>query len=796
MKSLLTYVVAAVVMSLCIGSVASVVSWSDDFETPPYALGPIDGQNGWSATSSNPTVIADGTAPSGSQVLQMAGQAQNGNATVSFADATTDLVKVTAYFDGATYVTSHAAMMIRSGSTYAVWAKFQESYGEGWGFYNIYGNTSQYAGADGAKLVWNAGTWQKVELWLDLANDEFAVKINDVTINEWYNNGGALIDTHTWTPFNNNISSFNAVQLFVTIADNAGATPFKVDALLVEEGDTELPPDPPPPPPPLNEYETSFEAVDDPSGDTFTVGPLNGQAGWQANNDTASVVQTTFVDSGSQAVRVSDSSNQDYHNLYKIVDPMYDFADSIIRVEMSIKPPGYYTSNPTVILRDDSEQEIFWMVFTDGTGYTYGNIKVDGQLDYTDNPDTWDLWRVTFGEWSSTKWHKLAFDIDLANQSFDILLDDYLTNCIDLSFLVNEVNGGTNIINNVTKLWMQTKTGGSDMFLDEVKFRFIPRPLREFETSFETSEGFVLGDLNTQNRWYGRNQAAPGNPTDKVFIQSAVKRTGEYAVEVGDTSDPFSDVYEVTRNISGYDTGIMYVDFFLKPPAYYTSNPTVFFSDIGGDASHGYDNNTDVCRLKLIDGTITDNGSVQIDHGATNTQLDGTWWRADQWVRFTLAFDLDNRQFDVLINGDAIDSLTNLEYLTDSSGDTSIAEKVKRIIFSTKPGYVVENSFATPLYIDDVRVSDTPWNPWMPSGEITITDTTSDTAGVTIEWESLTGNTYSVHWKDDMTGGWTKAADVAGAGGLTTDWIDTGGPGRTDPRDSSVTKRFYLVEEQ
>lgn len=229
------FITLVVSMVLCAGAHATTV-WSADFETPPYALGPINGQNGWSASSSNPTVIADGTAPSGSQVLQMAGQAQNGNATASFANATADLVKCTAYFDGATYVSSHAGMFIRSGSVYAVWAKFQETYGGGWGTFNIYGDSTQYAGDDGAKLTWNAGTWQKVELWLDLANDQFAVEINDILINEWYDNGGALIGTNIWTAFDNNISSVNAVQFFVTIADNAGATPFKVDGLLVEEG--------------------------------------------------------------------------------------------------------------------------------------------------------------------------------------------------------------------------------------------------------------------------------------------------------------------------------------------------------------------------------------------------------------------------------------------------------------------------------------------------------------------------------------------------------------------------------
>jgi len=230
-KLLITLAVAMFVSA----SAHAIVNWSADFETPPYALGPINGQQSWWASSPTPSVIADGTAPSGSQVLYMAGPGQGGNA-VGYPNANTDLVKVTWYMDGPTGAGGHAAAHFRSGSTYFVMNEFQEAGDAGWGYYNLTGGTgNQYAGDAGAKLRWSAGTWEKLEFWLDLANDKFAVEINDVLIQEWYDNAGALIGTHTWTPFMANVSNFNTWQFFIGTM-HAEGTPYKVDALLVEEG--------------------------------------------------------------------------------------------------------------------------------------------------------------------------------------------------------------------------------------------------------------------------------------------------------------------------------------------------------------------------------------------------------------------------------------------------------------------------------------------------------------------------------------------------------------------------------
>jgi hypothetical protein len=236
MRNLFVYSLLVTVLMLIHGSAAFAADWSADFETPPYVLDPINGQQGWYSGSTVPSVIADGTAPSGSQVLYVAGPTETGDA-VGYPSANTDLVKLTFYMNGPTGAGGHAALHCRQGNTYFIMSEFQESSDAGWGYYNVEGSTGvQYAGVNGAKVAWNTGTWEKVEYWMDLANDQFTVEINDVLIDEWYDNGGALIDTHIWTPFINPVSGFDTLQIRIGTMYAVG-TPYKVDGLVVEEID-------------------------------------------------------------------------------------------------------------------------------------------------------------------------------------------------------------------------------------------------------------------------------------------------------------------------------------------------------------------------------------------------------------------------------------------------------------------------------------------------------------------------------------------------------------------------------
>jgi len=785
MKNLLTGLTAVTVLLVC----AWAFGWTTcDFESAEgYSTGDINGQpsgdpNPW--WSDAVTNVINTTAYSGSQCLEAGPADAAAHSTVGyFADATTDLVKVSFMVNPPSDALSNSLVALRSGGSYLVRAELVGTTGSG-GF-NITGNTgNQYAGAFSTKLTWLSGAWYKVDIYINLTNDEFAVIIDDMVIDEWYDNGGSLIDTDTWHPLENTASSVNEIQSFGRV-DTTG-NPLLLDNIVVEEGITELPPTVRPP-----LYETGFEPENDPSKTNFVLGPLTGQGGWTAS-DTTSIVQDSEVNSGQQAVRVTHWMDT-FSDLITHTFAGIDSQDSIIRVDVNIKPAGFYQSNPTIRIQGSGGKDIVWLEFYDGASRNYGSIKTDGQLDVPMNFHSWKFWRVLcYRWWYSDTWYKLTMDIDLKNQTYDLLIDDQLTNSIDLPFLINTSSGGSDIITNVEKIIIghRNNTSSTPTFVDDIKFQYIQRPpAGEYVTGFEPEDGFDTALLRTQCGWSGG---------DTVIVQNQVSRMGSQAIQVGDIYDYFSTAQRAERNISevdtGYDSGTVYIDFFLKAPKYYTSNPLIEIRDIGGDNSAGYPIDIVVCALELVDGVDGEYGRIEVTDGDTTILSTLNWWNANEWTRYTFVIDLDNKQYDLRVNGDAIDTFTNLGFKSYFGGFYT-AEHIRRIHFHTRNGYFDDNDSATPMYIDDFRIGNTPWDPPMPSTEVVITNITYDSAGLTVEWQSTAGKMYSVYWKDNMTDAWTKAADVV-ATGDPTDWTDTGGAGRTDPRDASVKKRFYLVEEQ
>lgn len=231
-RLLITFVLS---MLLCAGAQA-IVDLSADFETPPYNIAPINGQQGWYGSDSTVAVVADGTAPSGSQVLNVAGIDDLVHNAIAYPNADQDLVKMSVWFNGPMNRASNPGIFLRQGSTYFVWGELVASYN--YGFYNIYGDWgNQYAGAGGARFRWNSGEWNKLEIWLDLANDQYAVEVNDVLATEWYTSGGALIGSWIWTPFDNLVSKLDTIQFFGKVKNDANpSSPMLIDALVVEEG--------------------------------------------------------------------------------------------------------------------------------------------------------------------------------------------------------------------------------------------------------------------------------------------------------------------------------------------------------------------------------------------------------------------------------------------------------------------------------------------------------------------------------------------------------------------------------
>jgi len=69
------------------------------------------------------------------------------------------------------------------------------------------------------------------------------------------------------------------------------------------------------------------------------------------------------------------------------------------------------------------------------------------------------------------------------------------------------------------------------------------------------------------------------------------------------------------------------------------------------------------------------------------------------------------------------------------------------------------------------------------------------TPAVILQWQTQEGGVYQVYYNDDMndTAGWAPCSpELLGTGGIV-EWADQGGPGRANPSDGAVLKRFYAV---
>ena len=227
MKKLLITLI--ITMAVCVSAQAT-VQYSADFEAPAYSIGPVNGQNGWIGSDPTVQVIADGSAPSGSQVLKVATQDAVTHNAYAYPNANQDLVKLSVWFNGPEYRASNPGIFLRNGSTYFVWGELVA--GSLLGNYNLYGNEgNQYAAKDGVRYRWTAGEWNQLAFWLDFANQQFAAEINGELVTEW-DMGGTFVNK-VWTPFDNPVSKLDTIQFFGRV--NTNGTPFLIDDLIVEQ---------------------------------------------------------------------------------------------------------------------------------------------------------------------------------------------------------------------------------------------------------------------------------------------------------------------------------------------------------------------------------------------------------------------------------------------------------------------------------------------------------------------------------------------------------------------------------
>jgi parallel beta-helix repeat protein len=277
-----------------------------------------------------------------------------------------------------------------------------------------------------------------------------------------------------------------------------------------------------------------------------------------------------------------------------------------------------------------------------------------------------------------------------------------------------------------------------------------------YETGFELSGdpsgyGFAVGPLETQGGWNATD--------DEVTIQTSVTYSGTQAVQVGNSIDGL--FRSLWRSFDGYDTGAIILEAYVKIGGYYNAAPRMEVRDAGKI----------LAAIEFRGGIASETGGIWAEGDIwTNS---GSTWDSTEWIKIGVQFDLGNKKFNVMIN-----SATVAEGL--SFADPG-ARGVTEFQFLTWNGTAIQS---TPCYMDDFTIKEI----------IVIESMVLDVSGFAIKWKSKPGTTYTVYWKEGAAGEWSKAEDVA-SGGTLTQWIDTGGPGRPDPRTGAVVKRFYMVKE-
>jgi parallel beta-helix repeat protein len=273
-----------------------------------------------------------------------------------------------------------------------------------------------------------------------------------------------------------------------------------------------------------------------------------------------------------------------------------------------------------------------------------------------------------------------------------------------------------------------------------------------FEASGDPSGyGFVVGAVDGQDGWHGTDA--------EVKIQTAITLSGSQAVQIGNSSDGL--FRSLWKSLEGFDTGSVVVEASVKIGGHYNAAPRMEVRDSGKL----------VAAVEFRGGEASTGGDIWVEGDSwSNT---GTTWDSSEWIKIGLRFDIDGKVFDVMVNNATVAQGTGF---ADSS-----ASGVTEFQLLTWNGTAVQS---TPCYMDDFTIKEF----------IVIESVEFDLSGFAIEWKSTPGSTYTVYWKDNNSDEWSKAADVVAGGGLTQ-WVDTGGPGRADPRTGIVLKRFYMVEK-
>jgi poly(beta-D-mannuronate) lyase len=170
------------------------------------------------------------------------------------------------------------------------------------------------------------------------------------------------------------------------------------------------------------------------------------------------------------------------------------------------------------------------------------------------------------------------------------------------------------------------------------------------QTSFETIDGYVSGNLNDQNNW----KVKAGNAV--VSATNTVKAGSQSVNMNADNAALLVDFIPYSGIVAGL-TGDIYTDIWLNPISFATKGIAINAYDLFGNSAKrifviefGTDN-----KIKAY------NGSAAVNIGV---------WTSKDWVRISVKVDLASEKYKVAINGVLVDAEFNIResYTPTASG--------------------------------------------------------------------------------------------------------------------------------
>jgi poly(beta-D-mannuronate) lyase len=151
------------------------------------------------------------------------------------------------------------------------------------------------------------------------------------------------------------------------------------------------------------------------------------------------------------------------------------------------------------------------------------------------------------------------------------------------------------------------------------------------QTSFETAEGYLPGNLHDQNNW----KIKTGNA---VVTAENVVQSGTQSLKMNaDNTALVVDFIPYSGNVAGL-AGDIYTDFWINPISFVTKGVAINAYDLFGNSAK---------RIFVIE-LGTDN-KIKAYNGSVGVNI-GTW-TSGQWVRISTKVDLSAEKYKVAING-------------------------------------------------------------------------------------------------------------------------------------------------